>query len=361
MSDGPLDKVGEVAARAERSLLQWLFMPVGLAARIVRWLVIVLMVGWACLAIYHSVLPERWLRMGLSLGFLGLSLWVFFIDRRGRNLLIFLLAFLLAMALWSLQTPSHDREWRRDVAVMPRATIEGDRVTLTGVRNFQYRSRDDFTERWETRQVDISHLQAVDFYISYWHEGPVGHTFVSFVFDNAPPVSVSIETRPEVHEGFDPLASLFRQFELIYVVGDERDIVGVRTNHRNEEVFLFRVRASADIARHLFRVYLDRINELADRPEFYHLLSNNCTLNIVRYANVVGRTGRLSFRHFLNGLIDAYLYKAALIDTSLPFEELREKSRINAAAREAADRDDFWRRIRAGLPGMGIPAKEAQP
>ena len=77
--------------------------------------------------------------------------------------------------------------------------------------------------------------------MSYWSEGLVGHTFLSFIFDNAPPLSISIETRPEVGEGFDPIASLFKQFELIYVVGDERDLVGVRTNHRRETVYLYRL------------------------------------------------------------------------------------------------------------------------
>ena len=121
---------------------------------------------------------------------------------------------------------------------------------------------------------------------------------MSFIFDNAPPLSISIETRPEVGEGFAPIASLFKQFELIYVVGDERDIVRVRTNYRDEEVYLYRIKTSPENARRLFLVYLERINELADQPEFYHLLSNSCTINIVRYANAAGRVGRFDFRHF---------------------------------------------------------------
>ena len=149
---------------------------------------------------------------------------------------------------------------------MPRAVVDGDRVHITGVRNFDYRGRDDFTVRYDEREVQLSHLTALDFYVSYWSEGPVGHTFLSFIFDNVPPLSISIETRPEVGEGFDPIASLFKQFELIYVVGEERDLVGVRTNHRHETVYLYRLNTSADDARRLLLIDLTRINELADRP-----------------------------------------------------------------------------------------------
>jgi len=233
---------------------------------------------------------------------------------------------------------------------MPRATIDGDRVRITGVRNFDYRSLNDFTVRYEEREVELSHMTGLDFFVSYWSEGLVGHTFLSFIFDNAPPLSISIETRPEVGEGFNPIASLFKQFELIYVVGDERDLVRVRTNYRKETVYLYRLNSSPDDVRGLLMVYLKRINELADRPEFYHLLSNSCTINIIRYMNAAGRAGRFDIRHLLNGMIDSYLYHSGRVDTTLPFDELRRRSRINEAAEAADDAPDFSDRIRVSLP-----------
>jgi len=173
---------------------------------------------------------------------------------------------------------------------------------------------------------------------------------VSFTFDNAPPLSISIETRPEVGEGFDPIASLFKQFELIYVVGYERDLVRVRTNYRKETVYLYRLNSPVENVRKLLLVYLERINELADRPEFYHLLTNSCTINIIRYANAAGRTGQFNIRHLLNGLIDSYLYHSGRVDTTLPFEELRRRSLINDVAQAADDAPNFSDRIRASLP-----------
>jgi hypothetical protein len=132
--------------------------------------------------------------------------------------------------------------------------------------------------------------------------------------------------------------------------GEERDIVGVRTNYRHETVYLYRLNTSADSARRLLLIYLKRINELAERPEFYHLLTNSCTINIVRYANAAGREGRFDFRHLLNGLIDSYLYHSGRVDTTLPYEELRRRSLINVAAQAADAASDFSQRIRMSLP-----------
>lgn len=317
------------------------------AIRFLFWFLLIL---WGTLAIYYSNLPWSAYRLALAIAFAVFSVWAVWLSRHRRMRVAFTALFLGVVGWWISIAPSHDRNWRPDVAVMPRAIIDGDRIRLTGVRDFDYRSRDDFTARYEDREIRLSHLKALDFYVSYWSEGPVGHTFLSFIFDNAPPLSISIETRPEVGEGFAPIASLFKQFELIYVVGDERDIVGVRTNHRDESVYLYRLNTSAENARRLFLVYLERINELADRPEFYHLLSNNCTLNIVRYANAAGREGRFDIRHLLNGLIDSYLYHSGRVDTSLPFEELRRLSLINGPARAADGALNFAERIRAALP-----------
>ncbi|MFZ1196015.1 MAG: DUF4105 domain-containing protein [Pseudolabrys sp.] len=290
------------------------------------------------------------MRLAAAVCFAAVAIWVVWISRLPRKSLIFFALCLGVIVWWILIPPSHDRPWRPDVAVMPRVVVDGDRVRITGVRDFDYRSLNDFNVHYEDREVQLSHLTGLDFFVSYWSEGLVGHTFLSFIFDNAPPLSISIETRPEVGEGFNPIASLFKQFELIYVVGNERDLVRVRTNYRKETVYLYRLNSSPEHVRRLLLVYLERINELADRPEFYHLLSNSCTINIIRYANAAGRAGSFDIRHLLNGLIDSYLYHSGRVDTTLPFDELRRRSLINAVAQAADNAPDFSERIRASLP-----------
>ena len=326
-----------------RRMLRWILLTLGFLCRVV-------LVSWATLAIYFSDLPWAWLRLTLAILFFAFSIWALWITRRPRSFWLFASVYALVLVYWSFIEPSQNRAWRTEVAILPRAYVDGDNVRITGVRNFSYRSRDDFDVRYEERTVQLSHLQSVDLYVSYWHDGPVGHTFLSFCFDNAPPVCISIETRPEVGEGFDPIASLFKQFELIYVVGDERDLVGVRVLHRQEDVYLYRIHTSPENARALFRIYLKRLNELADHAEWYHLLSNSCTVNIIRYANKIGPSRGFNIRHFLNGFIDRYVYATGLIETDLPFDELRRRSHLNEVVAKEYNAPDFSERIRAGIP-----------
>jgi hypothetical protein len=229
---------------------------------------------------------------------------------------------------------------------MPRATIDGDRVHITGVRNFEYRGRNDFTAHYEERDLQLSHMTGLDFFVSYWSEGPVAHTFLSFIFDNASPLSISIETRPEMGEGFDPVASLFKQFELIYVVGDERDLVRVRK--LSQRRCLYHLNSSADAARRLFMIYLERINDSpigrSTSPAEQQLYDKH------RVTQAAGRTGRFDIRRLLNGLIDGYLYHSGRVDTTLEFDELKRRSLINEVAQEADGAPDFSERIRASLP-----------
>jgi hypothetical protein len=323
----------------------------------VRWIIAtlwflarVLLITWATLAIYFSNLPWSEFRLAGAATFALFGTVALFLSRTRVMQAGFFAAFVAITVWWISIAPSHNREWRPDAARLSRAGIDGDVARITNVRNFEYRSRNDFTPRYEDREVKLSSIRGLDFYISYWREGLVGHTFLSFTFDDAPPLGISIETRPEIHEGFAPVASLFKQFELIYIVGEERDLVGVRANQRGEAVYLYHLDTSPEDARRLFLVYLDRINEIADHAEWYNLVSNNCTLNIIRYANAIGRKGRFDIRHLFNGLFDSYLYHSGRVNTDLPFEELRRRSHINEAARRAESAADFSAEIRKGLP-----------
>ena len=189
-----------LSGRFLSKVLSWLIKGIAFLFR-------VLLIAWATLAIYYSNLPFAGLRVALATSFAVLAIWLLWLSRNRRASLVFIGLFLGVVAWWLSISPSHDRPWRPEVAVMPRATIDGDRVRITGVRNFEYRSLNDFTAHYEDREVQLSHLTGLDFFVSYWSKGLigglVGHTFLSFIFDNAPPLDISIETRPEVGEGFN--------------------------------------------------------------------------------------------------------------------------------------------------------------
>jgi hypothetical protein len=268
-------------------------------------------------------------------------------------LLPFTIALMVLLVWWSTIEPSNDRAWQPDVARLPSAEIEGDLVTLRNVRSFEYRSAADYIEHWHDRTVDLRRLDSLDLVAVYWMGDAIAHTMLSFGFAGEP-VTISIETRKEQGEEYSTLAGFFRRYELYYVVGDERDLIGLRTTYRQppEDVYLYRVHAPEENIRRLFLEYVAKINQLHEQPEFYNTASTNCTTNIVTHVHALREDVPLDWRMLLSGYFPELVYAYRRLDQSLPFEALRRRSLINDRARAADGASDFSRRIRAGLPGM---------
>lgn len=241
--------------------------------------------------------------------------------------------------------PSNERAWPPGVARHSAAEIDGDLVTLRNVRSFDCRSATEYTERWYDKTVDLDQLDSLDLVAVYWMGDAIAHTMLSFGFAGEP-VTISIETRKEQREAYPALAGFFRPYEY-YVVGDELDLIGLRTTYREppEDVHLYRVHAPRQNVRWLFVASLAKINKLHERPEFYNTATTNCTTNIVTHI----RTFRKGSGHFAE-----LVYDYGALDQSLPFAALRRQSLINERARAADGAPDFSRRIRASLPGMSI-------
>jgi hypothetical protein len=327
-------------------------------------IVMVALTGWGGLAIYYSNLSGEGLRKALALGFAlfggALLVWYLFSTKRIRPLLIFLAAFLLLLAWWSTIPPLQNREWAPEYARLPHATISGDLVTIHNIRNFDYRTETDFTPRYYDKTFDLRELDSVDLFASYWMGDAIAHTIVSFGFSGKDFLAVSIETRRERHESYSSIAGFFKQYELFYVVADERDLIRLRTNYRKdppEDVYLYRTLAPPANARRIFLDYVREINSLAEKPEFYNSLTTNCTTSILTHTRVNPGHLPLSWKVLLSGYVPEYIYENRRIDTSLPFEELRRRSHINSAAHAADKSPDFSQRIRAGLP---VPPKPIQ-
>lgn len=274
---------------------------------------------------------------------------------RWKMLTAFTGLFAVLLLWWSSIEPSNDRQWKPEVAVAPWATIDGNSVTVHNIRNFDYRDETDFTPAYYDKTFNLDDLSAVDVIASYWMGPHIAHIFVSFSFGDRDHLAVSIERRDEAGEGYSTVRGLFRQYELIYVAADERDLIRLRTNFRSdpsEDVYVYRVAAQPESVRRVFMEYMRKMNELRDQPEFYNTLLTNCTGNIWLHARVNPGHLPYSWKILASGHVPEYLYENGRLGTSLPYDELRRSSRVNDAALAHGDDPDFSRAIRAGLPGM---------
>ena len=264
----------------------------------------------------------------------------------------FVAAFALVWVVWESPTPSNDRDWQPEVAVLPYATIDGDRVTVHNIRNFDYRTETDFTPAYYTRTFDLRKLDRVDLAAVYWMGPAIAHLFVTFGFGDEH-LAISIEVRKDKTKAYATVPGIFKQYELVYIVADERDVIRVRTNYRKsppEEVYLFRVIAPIENGRRVFLDYIRDINEVREHPRFYNTLTTNCTTMILAHAAVNPGHLPYSWKVLLSGYTPEYAYDMGRFDRSLPFAELKRRVHINAAAQAADQAPDFSRRIRANLP-----------
>ena len=256
----------------------------------------------------------------------------------------------LFAAWWRSRRPSNTRDWRPEVARLATAEVRGDRVTVRNVRNFRYRSEEDFDERWEERRFDLAALDGLDMFFVYWGAPLIAHTILSWSFADGQHLAISVEVRKRKAQDYSALKAFFRQFELVYVVADESDVIKLRTNFRREEVYLYRLRTSRGQARALLVDFLEAMNALSREPLWYNALVTNCT-SVIR-QRVIHAGGRVPFswRLFANAYLPELLYRRGTLDTSRPFAELKAMSRINDRALAVGAGADFSAWIRAGLP-----------
>jgi hypothetical protein len=306
-------------------------------------------------------------RVVLAVAYAVAGLWAVVCLLRRRRwrpaLAVFAVALVGVLGWWTSLRASSDRAWAPEVSRLAHATVQGDLVTVHDIRNFEYRSETDFTPGYYDRTFDLRKLDSVDLLAAYWMGPAIAHVFLSFGF-SGDHLAVSIEARKVRGEGYSSLKGFFRQYELVYVVADERDVIRLRTNHRKdppEEVYLYRLQAPVENARRVFLDYVREINRLHARPEFYNTVTSNCTTNVVLHTRVNPDSLPFSWKLLLSGYAPEFAYDNGRLDRSLPFEELRRRSLINGKAQAADRAPDFSRRIREGLPGMTETAARTTP
>ena len=314
----------------------------------IGWAVAIIAVAWAFGALYFDF--PRIGALAAILFVVILLAAIIFVRGQLLKLAIVLGASAVVAGWWLTLKPSNDRPWQPDVAQTAWTEINGDEVTVHNVRNCDYRTDTDFTPHWETRTVRLSQITGMDVAINYWGSPWIAHPIVSFQFSDGLPLCFSIETRKTVGQQYSTLEGFYRQYTLIYIVADERDVIRLRTNYRREDVYLYHTLASPAQARQRLREYINTVNVLHENPRWYNAVTSNCTTSI-RTQRAVKLRAPWDWRILLNGKADEMLYQDHAIATGgLSFTELKQRSLIDARARAADDDPNFSHLIREGLP-----------
>lgn len=322
-----------------------------LAWKTAMWILVTAFALWSATALWFDF-PVR--PHGAALGFaMVLAVLLFVCRRASARAAAWFLASLVVLIWWLTLQPGNDRAWQPDVDRTAWAEIHGDEITLHNVRRCDYRTVSDFTPHWETRTVRLSQLTGLDLAITYWGSPYMAHPIASFQFADAPPLCFSIETRKELGERYSAVGGFFRQYELIYVVAEESDVIRLRTNFRKgEDVYLYRLNITPEKARQRFMEYITMLNQLHEQPRWYNAATTNCTTSI-RTQHDAAKRAPWDWRILVNGKADEMMYeRGAFITGGLSFPALRAAAHINDAARTVAPEGGFSSDIRATRPGF---------
>ncbi len=308
---------------------------------------------WLIPSIWFSNLPTQGLRLTAAAVF-AIAPWLALaaLPNRKRSLLWTSAACVVVFGWWLAIPASNDREWAPEYERMASAEIEGNRLTIHDVRNFDYRSETDFTPRYYDASYDLDELQTLDFVKVHW-DGLVNiaHTMLSFGFEDGRYLAVSVETRREKHEVWSSVRGFFKQYELIYILADERDLLRLRTNFRGEDVYLYPTNTPREGIRFLLLDILERVNGLHEKPEFYNTISDNCTTSLATHIRKIRGRRRWDPRLLLNGHTDEMARETGWISSELPLDEMRKRHYVNRLVEDVEDPSDYSARIRA--PGGG--------
>lgn len=308
--------------------------------------------GWSALALYYCIFSaQSGLRpIPASLYFLVVMLFIILCRKHTQAFFISLLGFVL-VALWFSSIEPKTGGIYPSELTLPFAEFQGDKVTIHNVRNCMYRTKDDFDVRYETRTYNLKDLKTLDVMVNYWGMDAIAHTFLAFGFSDGRYLDVSVEIRPEVGKAYDMLQGFFKQYQLIYIWADERDLIRVRTNYKKETVYLYRSTLSSENVRKMFVSMLTTTSEMYKKPQFYNTLTHSCTNTLGNHL-IAAKIMKIPFwkRRFLTGDVDKRMYRDGLLDQRKPFLELRQQANIDDRAKRADQDPQFSQKIRSHLP-----------
>ncbi len=319
------------------------------------WLVLTALSLWAMAALFIDTRSSA-LRVPLTISYAVILVAILVKYKlHVRSALLCFGCFCLVLAWWLNLKPTNTAAWQADVDRPAWGEIDGDRMIIHNVRNCDYRTETDYGNCWSDRTVNLSDLRGVDLFFTTWGVRWIGHPILSFQFGDGQHLAFSIEARYKGGQAYSAIRGFFRQYELIFVVADERDVIRLRTNFRkDEEVFLYRARIEPDSARAILLTYVQYLNQLKDHPEWYNALTRNCTTTLdSQISSEVAEPQPWSYQFLLNGTLDELLYnRGRLVTDGLAFKDLKNRANINGVARTTDKLSDFSAIIRTNRPGF---------
>ncbi|WP_223428759.1 lipoprotein N-acyltransferase Lnb domain-containing protein [Tateyamaria pelophila] len=308
---------------------------------------------WASMAFWFKLPgPDlvRWCVM-IAFGLLGVgTLIAIFKTVRWRWLSVFAISMLAIVVWWNTLIPPVDGNWPADVSRQVTGTIDGDILTLHNVRAFNWRTAEDFTEKWVTRTYDLSTIDSADIFLSFWAGPSMAHFMLSFGFEDGRYVTFSNEVRRSIGGSFSPVADFFKANPIIMIASEEYDIVGLRSNVRKERVQLFRLKTDAAQRREYVEAYVSTVNELAEKPRWFNSAFTNCSSTAILLARHIGAQLPTDWRLLINGYMPEYLYERGALDTNVTLEELFLLGDVTERATAVGLNEGYSAAIREGVP-----------
>lgn len=299
--------------------------------------------AWTALAAFYTAPGPAWLSYVLAIVFFAIYVlaqrertqfvsWAAasWREKRFSTLAVSITA-LYAVYYVGFVRPDNSQVWSLEQDRKPVVTIDGDTVQVKNVRNFTWRTEDDCDIGWYERTYDLSKLNSMHYVVaSMPHWEAVAHVFVCFGFSDGQHVAISVEGHRLKGRSYGIVSSMFRQFQLIYIIGDERDVVGLRGAVWKVPVYFYPARTTQERKRAIFVDMMERAHSLEEEPEFYHLILNNCMNNILHHLRRLGgRPLPSDLQVLLTGISDRVAYRLGYIDTDLPFDQARQAFRVD--------------------------------
>ena len=258
--------------------------------------------------------------------------------------------FVIVFVQLLFEKPKRYKDWIESCKKPPIVRISKDMgmVKIDNVREFKWRSVDDYDAAWVTRSYYLDQLDSLDLIVEPLGDSKLfAHSMLSFGFGPERKVVISAEVRKEEGESFSLLPGLYKQFELMYQVNSERDALTLRGCEEGTQLYIFPIKANQEFMKSLFLSMTEKAGKLTDEPKFYHSLRANCTTELFDHIKK-NYDGSISYGRgvLFPAQSGKVLHEMGWMDTDLDYDAAMEQFRSGMRVRKFADNPDFSKKIR---------------